>query len=160
MLSLDRQVAAALVGQHARARVGAGLLPEAEAHDLGLVVSHQLNRSCADEITVQLGVRQGIVTSYHWDGHGCLLSQASASMLAELVPGMAADRIPGLVARFRTMIRTHEAADGAVDELGDALALIDVGRLPVRGTCALLAWHALEDALSETPAPLGAEVSD
>jgi nitrogen fixation NifU-like protein len=158
-MSLDRQVAAALVGHHARARVGAGLVPESDAQELGLVVSQQRNRSCADEVTVQLGITGGIVTSYHWDGHGCLLSQASASMLAELVPGMAASDIPALVSRFRQMIRTHEAPVDGVEAMGDALALLDAGRLPVRGTCTLLAWHALEDALSETPTPMRARLA-
>ncbi len=156
-MSLDRQLAAALVGQHARARVGSGLLPDAQARLLGLTSSHQRNRGCNDEITVQLGlsatpgVRGGVVSSYHWDGHGCLLSQASASMLAELVPGIAASAIPALIGHFRAMIRTHIAPAGGADELGDALALVDAGRLPIRGTCTLLAWHALEDALSEIP---------
>jgi nitrogen fixation NifU-like protein len=48
---------------------------------------------------------------------------------------------------LRVLIRSHELLPGAEDRLGDAFALADSGRYPLRGTCALLAWHALEEAL-------------
>ncbi|OUD83311.1 NifU-like protein [Clavibacter michiganensis subsp. michiganensis] len=82
-----------------------------------------------------------------WHGRGCTVSQASASMLAELVEGRTAAEASALVVELRALIRSHELRPGAEDRLGDAFALADSGRYPLRGTCALLAWHALEEAL-------------
>ncbi|MFT2691388.1 iron-sulfur cluster assembly scaffold protein [Clavibacter zhangzhiyongii] len=83
-----------------------------------------------------------------WHGRGCTVSQASASMLVELVEGRTAAEASALVVELRALIRSHELLPGAEDRLGDAFALADSGRYPLRGTCALLAWHALEETLA------------
>ena len=106
------------------------------------------NPLCGDEITVQLAFDGNGVGDLRFSGRGCAISQASASMMTQLVKGKDPEEIDALRNRFRDMMLGDPSA--VTDEkLGSLRALSGVARFPARVKCALLAWNALESALAE-----------
>ena len=106
------------------------------------------NPLCGDEITVQLAFDGSGVGDLRFSGRGCAISQASASMMTQLVKGKGAEEIKAIRNRFREMMLGDTTA--VTDEkLGSLRALSGVARFPARVKCALLAWNALESALAE-----------
>ncbi len=104
------------------------------------------NPLCGDEITLQVRFDDGSVGELGFTGRGCSISQASASMMTQLVKGKSIEEIEVLRARFREMVMGDESAAGDAS-LGSLRALSGVARFPARVKCALLAWNALEVAL-------------
>ena len=104
------------------------------------------NPLCGDEVRVTLRTRDGIVEDVRFEGKGCSISQASASMMTEQVKGRPVADAARLIAAFKAMMH-----DGAVptDGLGDLEALQGVRKFPVRVKCATLSWITLELALEE-----------
>ncbi|HET9636435.1 MAG TPA: SUF system NifU family Fe-S cluster assembly protein [Gemmatimonadaceae bacterium] len=106
------------------------------------------NPLCGDEIGLQVAFDGDQVSDVKFSGRGCSISQASASMMTQLLKGKTRAEIDSIRTRFRDlMLGTAEATD----ELGPLRALSGVARFPARVKCALLAWNALESALSEKP---------
>lgn len=104
------------------------------------------NPLCGDEVDVQVTVQDGRVADVKFGGRGCSISQASASMMTELVKGRTPDEVHALGERFAEMIRGN--AEAAKDQaLGQARALSGVSRFPTRVRCALIAWEAMERAV-------------
>ncbi len=105
------------------------------------------NPLCGDEISVQVRYEGDSIADVGFSGRGCSISQASASMMTQLVKGKSIDDIDILRARFREMVMGDKSAadDGT---LGSLRALSGVARFPARVKCALLAWSALETALA------------
>jgi nitrogen fixation NifU-like protein len=104
------------------------------------------NPLCGDEVDVQVAVRDGRVAEVRFGGRGCSISQASASMMTELVKGCTPEEVRALGERFADMIRGDESA--AKDQvLGQARALAGVARFPTRVRCALIAWEAMARAV-------------
>lgn len=104
------------------------------------------NPTCGDEITLQLRMEEGRIAEGRFGGQGCAISQASASMMTELLRGASPEEARALAERFRGMLHGDEAA--AKDRsLGDLRALAGVARYPARVRCAMLAWTALEEAV-------------
>ena len=104
------------------------------------------NPLCGDEVDVQVAVHDGKVADVKFGGRGCSISQASASMMTELVKGRTPDEVHALGERFAEMIRGN--AEAAKDQtLGQARALSGVSRFPTRVRCALIAWEAMERAV-------------
>ena len=104
------------------------------------------NPLCGDEVDVQVALHDGKVTDVKFGGRGCSISQASASMMTELVKGRTPDEVHALGERFAEMIRGN--AEAAKDQaLGQARALSGVSRFPTRVRCALIAWEAMERAV-------------
>ena len=104
------------------------------------------NPLCGDEVDVQVALHDGKVADVKFGGRGCSISQASASMMTELVKGRTADEVHALGERFAEMIRGD--AEAAKDQaLGQARALSGVSRFPTRVRCALIAWEAMERAV-------------
>ena len=111
--------------------------------------SHGYNPLCGDDYHLYLKVEGGKVADVAFQGHGCAISKASASMLTQAVKGkdLAAardlkDRFIGLVTRDCV----SEIKDA--DVLGSLAAFEGVRRFPVRVKCATLIWHALEEAIA------------
>jgi nitrogen fixation NifU-like protein len=109
---------------------------------------HRNNPLCGDDITVRVTVRDGVAVDAAFEGQGCSISQASASMLTERIKGKKVDEIEELVLSFRTMMAGQESPDE--DELGDLVALKGVVKYPVRIKCAVLAWDALQEGIDAT----------
>lgn len=134
-----------LLIDHSRERHGFGLLQNPSAE------SRQRNRSCGDEITLRVTASSDGIDSLSWEGQGCSISQASASMLTDLAVGTSPAELAHIIAEFRTMLHSRGKIDGSEEILGDAIALSGVSKYPPRVNCAMLAWVALEDALSQLP---------
>lgn len=101
------------------------------------------NPLCGDEITLELIVDSGLISDVRFTGRGCSISQASTSMMTEMVKGRSAAEISGIAERFRAMVMGD--AEAAKDpSISRARALAGVARFPARVKCALLAWNALE----------------
>jgi nitrogen fixation NifU-like protein len=104
------------------------------------------NPLCGDELRVDVRLKDGALEDVAFDGRGCSISQASASMMAEAIKGKSAHEVEELVGTFKRMMH-GDAVD--LEELGDLEALQGVQKFPVRIKCALLAWTTLEEALKE-----------
>lgn len=115
--------------------------------------SHQLNPTCGDEITLSIQVDAGTIARVGWIGHGCTISQSSASLLSTLVEGRAVGDTRVLLEEFRTALRSRGAIELDEERFGDAIALNGVSRYVARVKCAMLAWVALEHALDSAEAP-------
>jgi nitrogen fixation protein NifU and related proteins len=109
------------------------------------------NPLCGDEIQMDVLVKDGVVQDVAFEGRGCSISQASASMLTEAIKDHPLDDVRHLIDSFKGMMHGDDAD---FDELGDLEALEGVQKFPVRIKCALLAWTTLEEALKEaSPTP-------
>ena len=104
------------------------------------------NPLCGDEVDVQVKMSEGRVADVRFGGQGCSISQASASMMTELVKGRTPEEVHALGERFAAMIRGEPgaASDAA---LGQARALSGVSRFPTRVRCAMIAWEAVARAV-------------
>jgi nitrogen fixation NifU-like protein len=101
------------------------------------------NPLCGDEVELTMRVREGTVEAIAFDGHGCSISRASASMMCEGVDGRSVAEATDLGRRFKAMM-----LEGArPDDLGDLEALQGVARIPLRIKCAVLPWNALLEGL-------------
>ena len=142
-----------LILEHAKARHGSGLDAASGAATRGpaegapgVGQSHQLNPVCGDEVTVRVEVADGAIRSLRWDGQGCSISMASASVLHGLAEGTGLEEFDALVAAFRDMLRSRGAVEADPEVLGDAAAFEGVSRYAARVKCAMIAWVAAEDA--------------
>ena len=135
-----------LILDHSKRKVGFGLADE-EGRS---ATSHQHNPLCGDEITlrVRLADDGDVIRDVTWEGNGCSISQASASMLAELVDGMPRAEASALIDGFREALRSRGTILLDEDEYLDAAALSGVSKYVARVKCAMLAWVALEDDLN------------
>jgi len=116
----------------------------------GGVRVHHDNPLCGDELDLRLELADGRVKEVSFDGHGCAISQASASMMTEAVAGKSVEEALALIEVMRQMM--HGARPVTSEALGDLAALEGVQRFPVRVKCALLGWMALRDALTRSRA--------
>lgn len=82
-------------------------------------------------------------------GQGCAISQASASMMSEILKGKTIDEAKALLERFRSVMRGEVFTEEEEEALGELVALQDVRRFPIRIKCALLAWSTLHDAMDQ-----------
>jgi nitrogen fixation NifU-like protein len=108
---------------------------------------HKTNPLCGDEITIHARLQDGTVAAIAFEGQGCSISQASASMLTEAVEGKSVDDAAALAGEFRSMMEGK--VDPDEDAFGDLVALKGVAKYPVRIKCAVLGWDVLQDALAE-----------
>lgn len=142
-----------LIMDHGKRRVGSGIA-EPDGHASAL--SEQRNPICGDHIELQVRLDDdGTVLDATWDGAGCMISQASASMLAELVPRLGQADAEALVEQFREVMRSRGQLELDEDVFGDAVALSGVSKYTARVKCAMLAWVAFEDALRRAEQPVG-----
>jgi nitrogen fixation NifU-like protein len=103
------------------------------------------NPLCGDEISVRVKVGDGMVQDAAFEGQGCSISQASASMLTDRIKGMKLDDVDELILKFRGMMGGKETPDD--EALGDLVALKGVVKYPVRIKCAVLAWDTLQEGV-------------
>jgi nitrogen fixation NifU-like protein len=115
--------------------------------DEATVSRRKNNPLCGDEIEVHALLGDGDVKEVTFEGQGCSISQASASMLTESVRGKPLDEASTLVSDFRGMMEGRVEPDE--DAFGDLVALKGVAKYPVRIKCAVLAWDVLQEALGD-----------
>ena len=108
-----------------------------------------VNPSCGDDIVLELRVKDGIIEDAGFVGDGCAISQASSSIMVDLVKGKSVEEAKKLMKLFFGMIKGEITDEEQIEELEDAAALQGVSHMPARVKCAVLAWHTLEEALEE-----------
>jgi nitrogen fixation protein NifU and related proteins len=143
---------------HAKHPHGRGLVEAAAGHLAG--ESHQVNPTCGDEVTLRVDVRtdaagETVVSGVSWEGQGCSISQASVSVMTELVTGRELVDVRALDATFHALMASRGKGlddDAALDALGDGEAFTGVSQYPARIKCALLGWAALKDSLARSGA--------
>lgn len=105
------------------------------------------NPLCGDQITLYLKLADGVVTDVGFQGVGCAISRASASMMTQSIKGKSLDEANGIFNAFHEMI-THPDTEPDYDTLGDLETLSGVNEYPTRIKCAILPWHTMRSALS------------
>ena len=113
---------------------------------------HCHNPSCGDDLTLQIDVKDNVVVEAAYTGSGCAISQASASMMIDIIKGKTLDEAFRLVDLFLGMIKKEVTDDEELEELEDAIALKNISNMPARVKCAVLAWHTLKEALKKEEA--------
>ncbi len=140
-MSLD-ELYKEVILDHYRAPRNKGKL---DPHDVALERNNPL---CGDEIELFLKFDGDSLTGIAFDGKGCSISQASASMMTEKVKGLSAKDAAGVAASIKSMMAGESEGDQAT--LGDLVSLKGVVKYPVRIKCALLGWNTLVEALEES----------
>lgn len=140
-----------IILDHARSPHHAGLREPFDAE------SHQVNPTCGDEVTLRIRLRPGVdgssvVDDISYDAVGCSISQASISVMADLVIGETLERAGILDAAFESMVKSKGTDAGDEEMLGDGVAFAGVSQYANRVKCALLGWKALMQAAQLTVA--------
>jgi nitrogen fixation NifU-like protein len=107
---------------------------------------HHVNPSCGDEITLNILLVDDLVKDLTWDGVGCSISQASSSIMSDLVVGKSLDQAFVILDSFSGLMASKGAITGDEALLEDGVALAGVSKFPARVKCALLGWMAFKDA--------------
>jgi nitrogen fixation NifU-like protein len=103
------------------------------------------NPLCGDRLTVYVRIENGVITDASFQGSGCAISKASASLMTESVKGKTVGEAAALFRKFQQMITAP--AGGPVEQLGKLTVLAGVRQFPIRVKCASLAWHTLHAAM-------------
>lgn len=117
--------------------------------------SHQFNPTCGDEATIHVEVSDDephTIKRLVWDGHGCSISQASLSVMVDLVDGKTVDEAMDLEQTFHKLMESRGAGlddENLEEKLGDAVVFQGVSKYPMRIKCALLGWEGLKDSIAK-----------
>jgi nitrogen fixation NifU-like protein len=120
---------------------------------------HHVNPTCGDELTLRVTLDGDVVTDVSFEGQGCSISQASASVLHEQLVGETVETGLATTDAFVTLMQGRGKVDPDEDVLGDAVAFAGVAKYPARVKCALLGWMAWKDAVSQAVASETPEVA-
>ncbi len=107
------------------------------------------NPSCGDDITLSVHIKDGILEDIGFEGIGCAISQASVTMMIDLVKGKSIVEAKEIVEIFLHMITGKELSEEELDRLEDVQALAGISKMPARVKCAVLAWRTLQDELEK-----------
>lgn len=121
-------------------------------------VTHQaegFNPLCGDRLTLFLNVSDGIIQDASFQGNGCAISTASASLMTEHLKGKSPDEAEAVFTQFHSLM-TDDGKAGQ-DKLGKLMVLGGVREFPTRVKCATLAWHTLQAALEQEADPVSTE---
>ena len=115
---------------------------------------HHVNPTCGDELTLRVHLDMSgdepVVEDVSYQAEGCSISQASASVMADLVIGRRLDQALGLHQEFLELMQGRGQVEPDEDSLEDGIAFAGVAKFPARVKCALLAWMAWKDATAQT----------
>jgi nitrogen fixation NifU-like protein len=107
---------------------------------------HHVNPTCGDEVTLRVHVEDDKVADVSYDALGCSISQASASVLYDLVVGKSVDEAMEIHEEFLRLMQGKGAVEPDEEVLEDGIAFAGVAKFPARIKCALLSWMAWKDA--------------
>ena len=114
---------------------------------------HHVNPTCGDEVTLRVTLKDAdggpVVTDVSYDALGCSISQASASIMADLVIGKPVNEAMAISQEFLELMQSKGAAEPDEKVLEDAVAFAGVSKYPARIKCALLGWMAWKDATAQ-----------
>lgn len=106
------------------------------------------NPNCGDDLTLQFKVEDGKITEAGYLGHGCAISQASMSIMIDMVLGMPVEEAKEKASRFFRMIRGESLTQEEYDSLEDAIAFESLNKMPARAKCGTLGWHCLDEGIN------------
>ncbi|CAB1078995.1 hypothetical protein JY97_13855 [Alkalispirochaeta odontotermitis] len=123
--------------KHPRNRCDLSHIPDKHRHE---------NPTCGDSIKLAVSMQNHAIDRMCFDGDGCAISMASASMMSDLLSGKSQPEAKTLSDRFIAVMK-GESSNAVLSDWGDLVSLAGVVRFPLRVKCATLAWHALQDQL-------------
>jgi len=129
-----------IILDHYRAKHHSGLRDPFEAE------VHHVNPSCGDEVTLRVHLDGDVVSDVSYEGVGCSISQASTSVMSDLVIGQPVSHGMELHQEFLTLMQSKGEIEPDEDRLEDGIAFAGVAKFPARVKCALLGWSAFKDA--------------
>ncbi|GAA0211173.1 MULTISPECIES: Fe-S cluster assembly sulfur transfer protein SufU [unclassified Aeromicrobium] len=132
-----------IILDHYKQKHGAGLRDPFESQ------VHHVNPTCGDEVTLRVHLDGSTVTDVSYDAVGCSISQASASVMNDLVVGKPVDDALAVLDAFQALMQGKGAVEPDEDVLEDGIAFAGVAQFPARVKCALLSWMAFKDATSQ-----------
>ena len=110
---------------------------------------HHVNPTCGDEVTLRVHLADGVVQDVSYDSVGCSISQASASVLTDLVIGKPVDEAMPIHQTVLELMQGKGNVEPDEDVLEDGIAFAGVAKFPARVKCALLSWMAWKDATTQ-----------
>ena len=142
-----------MILEHYRRPLHAGLREPFDAH-----VQH-VNPTCGDEVTLRVTLKEAgseaVLADVSYEALGCSISQASASVMADMIIGKTVSEAMRISDEFLTLMQSRGETEPDEDVLGDAVAFAGVSRYPARIKCALLAWMAWKDATAKALSKTG-----
>ncbi len=114
------------------------------------------NPLCGDRLTVWLRVEDGVINDAAFQGSGCAISKASASLMTSAVKGKTREEAEALFERFHRLV-TGSMEQAEVESLGKLAAFSGLSEFPIRVKCASLSWHAMKAALDQPDAVISTE---
>lgn len=130
-----------IILDHYKAKLNSGL-----REPFGAEV-HHVNPSCGDEITLRVRLEGSTVADVSYQAEGCSISQASTSVMSDLVIGRDIGDVMSLHDEFLLMMQSQGKAEPDEDRLEDGIAFVGVSQFPARVKCAMLGWSATRDAV-------------
>lgn len=131
----------AVIMEHSESPRNKGVLEGADAEQTAF------NPTCGDMVKIQIKVDDDTITDVHFDGEGCAISMASASIMTDILKGKSLQEAQRLIEDFTEMVTGKDPQDAKA--LGEAAALQGVAQFPTRIRCSQLAWKALEDSIQQ-----------
>lgn len=128
--------------EHSKAPRNFRELPEANHKAEGY------NPLCGDHFTVYLNIEGDAIRDIAFQGSGCAISKASASMMTQILKGKTREEAASMFERFHRLVTGSSGSQGKPEELGKLAVFSGVSEFPVRVKCATLAWHTLQAALT------------
>ncbi|KAF5062035.1 Iron-sulfur cluster assembly scaffold protein IscU [anaerobic digester metagenome] len=112
-------------------------------------VMEGVNPSCGDELAIAVKFSGTTIEDIAFTGSGCAISQASASIMADLLRGKSLEEAQSLTTLFLSMIKREITEDASLEALEEAAALKNISNMPARVKCAVLAWHTVQEAIEK-----------
>lgn len=119
------------------------------ALDTADAVERGHNPNCGDDLTLQFKVENDVIVEAAYMGSGCAISQASMSIMIDMVTGMHVKEAKEKAAIFFRMIRGETLSDEEMDLLEDAVAFESLNKMPARAKCGTLSWHCLDEGIQK-----------
>ncbi|MFC6285146.1 Fe-S cluster assembly sulfur transfer protein SufU [Nocardioides sp. GCM10027113] len=110
---------------------------------------HHVNPTCGDEVTLRVHLEDGVVSDVSYDAVGCSISQASTSVMTDLVIGKSVEEAMAIHQSFLEVMQGKGTVEPDEDVLEDGIAFAGVAKFPARVKCALLSWMAWKDATTQ-----------
>jgi nitrogen fixation NifU-like protein len=133
-----------IILDHYKNPIGKGLREPFEAE------VHHVNPTCGDEVTLRVHLDGGAVADISYDAVGCSISQASGSVMNELLVGKSVEEAMKIHEEFLTLMQGKGSVEPNEDVLEDGIAFAGVAKFPARVKCALLSWMAWKDATAKS----------
>jgi nitrogen fixation NifU-like protein len=146
-----RELYQEIIIDHGRHPRNFGVFPDANHHKEGF------NPLCGDKILLHVLLQHGVVEKIMFEGCGCAISMASASLMSDCVVGKTVNEIETLFSAFHELVTHNHSHEELKERLGKLAVLSGVSEFPVRVKCATLAWHTLKAALLNNPQKITTE---